>query len=153
MKRHEVRQKALQALFEIDLGRGDANDAMAHVMEEVAAVQPQDVKYLHWLVLGTRENRADLDDVLEAHVEGWKLNRMARVDLNVLRMALYELQYEHDVDVATICNEAVELAKDFSTDESGKFVNGVLARVLPNATAARARNHDRHSDDSSDTVD
>jgi len=132
MKRRDARQIALQALFEVDLGKGEAEDAIRHVLEDVAEeTTPRIVSYVHWLVEGTTAQMVDIDAILTAHLEGWKLQRLARVDLNVLRLAVFELVYELDLDIATVCNEAVELAKHFSTEESGRFVNGVLARVVP----------------------
>ncbi len=132
MKRHEARQRALQALYQIDVGKGETEAAIAHVLEDVSGpIEAGDWAYIRRLVHGTTERLPEIDDILASRVEGWHLDRLARVDLNVLRLAVYELLVESDVDVATIVDEAVELAKDFGTDESGKFVNGVLARVLP----------------------
>lgn len=138
MKRHEVRQKALQALFQIELGRTEVHDAIAHVMEDTSAT-PTDFTYIERLVIGTTTNLQDIDGSLNDSVTGWQLERIAKVDLIVLRLAVFELFHERDVDVATIADEAVRLAKTFSTDESGRFVNGVLARVIPFAAAARAK--------------
>jgi N utilization substance protein B len=126
-----LRRLALQALFELDMGQADVEAAVRHVFEEVQAASDEDVAYVRHLVAGTRRRLTDIDDLLSRHVQGWRLDRMAKVDLNVLRLATFELLEEQDVDVATIIDEAVELAKYFSTDESGRFVNGVLARVLP----------------------
>ncbi|MCL6631657.1 MAG: transcription antitermination factor NusB [Alicyclobacillus herbarius] len=131
MRRRDVRRLALQALFELDMGETDVEAAIAHVVGEVSGASDEDVGYLRRLVRGTRARLADIDDLLASHVQGWRLDRMAKVDLNILRLAIYELLEEQDVDAATIVNEAVELAKYFSTDESGRFVNGVLARCLP----------------------
>lgn len=136
MKRHEVRQKALQAIFQIDLGRAEMRDSIAHVMEDATAT-PADFAYIERLVLGTVANMQEIDDCLKESVTGWQLDRIAKVDLCVLRLAVFELFHERDVDLATIADEAVRLAKTFSTDESGRFVNGVLARVMPKAIAAR----------------
>ncbi|MDQ0188362.1 transcription antitermination factor NusB [Alicyclobacillus cycloheptanicus] len=132
MKRHEARQCALQALYQIDVGKGHAHASIRHVLEEFGhAATERDVAYIERLVTGTESEQADIDELLGTHVEGWKLDRIARVDLNILRLAVYELRHELDVDAATIVDEAVELAKDFGSDESGRFVNGVLARMLP----------------------
>lgn len=132
MKRHEARQYALQALYQIDVGKGESESAISHVLEDVTdSIEADDLSYIRQLVQGTQMRLPQVDDLLSSRVEGWRLDRLARVDLNVLRLAVYELLAETDVDVATIVDEAVELAKDFGSDESGKFVNGVLARVLP----------------------
>ncbi|MCL6627516.1 transcription antitermination factor NusB [Alicyclobacillus shizuokensis] len=135
MRRRELRRLALQALFELDMGEPEVESALAHVLEEVENASETDVAYLRRLVSGTRGRLADIDAILASHVQNWRLDRMAKVDLNILRLAVYELLEEQDVDAATIVDEAVELAKHFSTDESGRFVNGVLARCLPSLRA------------------
>ncbi|CAM3793459.1 transcription antitermination factor NusB [Alicyclobacillus pomorum] len=131
MRRRELRQKALQSLYQIDVGKSDADAAIRHVLEEAESMSDKDVQYVQKLVHGTTSHLAELDELLASSVQGWKLDRIASVDRNVLRLAVYELLYETDVDIATIVDEAVELAKAFSTEESGRFVNGVLAKILP----------------------
>lgn len=138
MRRHELRRRALQALFQVDVGKTDIQEAIDHVLEGESDASDSDVRYVTKLVRGTRDHIEEIDALLSERVQNWRLDRMAKVDLNVLRMATYELCYEHDVDVATIVDEAVEVAKAFSTNESGKFVNGVLAKILPVAEARRA---------------
>lgn len=147
MKRRDARQKALQALFEIDLGKNDKSHAVAHVLEDHEDAAASELTYVRQLVFGTEEHLEEVDTLLAKYLQGWKLDRLARVDLNVLRLAGYELLHEHDVDVATICDEAVELAKYFSTDESGKFVNGVLARILPEVREVREQVNSRREED------
>ena len=137
MKRHEMRQLALQALYQVDVGKAEITPAVLHALAESGPYELQDEDYITGLVRGVWSNLSELDGLLEKYVEGWKIDRIARVDLNVLRLALYELLYVMDVDFATILNEAVELAKHYSTEESGRFVNGVLARLLPVAKERR----------------
>jgi transcription antitermination protein NusB len=83
------------------------------------------------LVHGVETNRQRLDEVIAAHAKGWTLKRMPAIDLTVLRIAGFELLGRPDVPVAVVIDEAVELAKRFSTDDSGKFVNGVLSALVP----------------------
>jgi transcription antitermination protein NusB len=83
------------------------------------------------LVHGVEANRERLDEVIAAHAKGWTLKRMPAIDLTVLRIAGFELLGRPDVPVAVVIDEAVELAKRFSTDDSGKFVNGVLSALVP----------------------
>ncbi|OFW75349.1 MAG: transcription antitermination factor NusB [Alicyclobacillus sp. RIFOXYA1_FULL_53_8] len=138
MKRHEMRRLALQALYQVDVGKAEVVPAVDHVLAESDGVAAEhERKYILTLTGGVRSQVIELDDLLETHVQGWKIDRIARVDLNILRLALYELLYQQDVDFATVVDEAVELAKHFSTEESGKFVNGVLARLLPIAQERR----------------
>ena len=82
------------------------------------------------LVLGVQEHQQQLDEAIAAHAKGWSLARMPSIDRNVLRVAAFELLARPDVPVAVVLDEAVELAKRFSTDDSGRFVNGVLAALV-----------------------
>ena len=75
------------------------------------------------------EHREEIDALIDAHTTGWKTTRMAKVDLTILRLAVYEMKWDEDVPVSVAINEAVELAKRFGGDESPSFVNGVLARI------------------------
>jgi N utilization substance protein B len=88
------------------------------------------------LVRGVEQHMAQLDAAIAAHAKGWTLARMPAIDRNVLRVAAFELLGRHDVPVAVVLDEAVELAKRFSTDDSGRFVNGVLAALVPVLRAA-----------------
>ena len=83
------------------------------------------------LVNGVEANQARLDEVIAAHAKGWTLQRMPTLDRNVLRIAGFELMARPEVPVAVVLDEAVELAKRFSTDDSGRFVNGVLSALVP----------------------
>ena len=83
------------------------------------------------LVLGVATQQRTLDEVIAEHAHGWALGRMPAIDRNVLRLAAYELRSRPDVPIAVVIDEAVELAKRFSTDDSGRFVNGVLSALAP----------------------
>jgi transcription antitermination protein NusB len=138
LTRHEARQYALQALYQIEVGKADAFPAITHVLED-AVITDADLGFVRTLVEGTQEHSIEIDEILMGYIENWTIDRIAKVDLIVLRLAAYELLYAHDVDIATVLDEAVELAKEFSTDASGKFVNGVLAKVLPKVKEVRDR--------------
>lgn len=129
MRRHEARECALQALFAVDVGKSEADDAVQHVLEDERHVSDDDLQYVMRLVKGTIALMPDIDALLSKHVEGWMVDRIGRVEINVLRLAIYELREEHDVDYATIVDEAVQLAKSFSNESAGRFVNGVLSKV------------------------
>lgn len=130
MTRHEARQCALQALYQIDVSNGEIHDALVYVLEE-RQVNEADLAYVRKLVEGTRSHLIELDEQLTSVMERWSTERIGRVELNVLRLALYELLHDESLSTATIVDEAVRLAKSFATDTSGKFVNGVLAKLLP----------------------
>jgi N utilization substance protein B len=83
------------------------------------------------LVVGVEDHQAELDALIVEHARNWSLERMPAVDRNLLRLALYELMERPEVPVAVVIDEAVELAKRFSTDDSGRFVNGMLSAIAP----------------------
>ncbi|WAH39007.1 transcription antitermination factor NusB [Alicyclobacillus dauci] len=130
MTRHEARQCALQALYQIDISDSEVPDAIAFVLED-KTVSDRDLEYVRSLVVGTRNHLIELDEQLEKIMERWSTERVGRVELNVLRLATYELLYDATMPAASILDEAVRLAKGYATEQSGKFVNGVLAKMLP----------------------
>ncbi|MGD0881993.1 MAG: transcription antitermination factor NusB [Acidimicrobiales bacterium] len=120
--RHQSRERALTLLYEADL-KGERPDAV------LAALPTAPDEYAVTLVTAVGERMPEIDALIDEAAIGWDLDRMAVVDRNVLRMATAELMACDDVPTAVILNEAVELASAFSTDDSGRFVNGVLATV------------------------
>ncbi|GMA60623.1 transcription antitermination factor NusB [Alicyclobacillus fastidiosus] len=138
MTRHEARQCAVQALYQIDLSGSPALDAISFALED-KSVTDADLAYIRTLVEGTRAQLVDIDERLSQVMERWSTERVGRVELNVLRLAMYELMFDHSIPSATILDEAVRLAKGFATETSGKFVNGVLAKVLPTVRSVQAR--------------
>ena len=131
--RSKARKRAVDVLYESDL-RG--TDAVTTLAERLAQADPPVPDYAVELVEGVTGHLPMLDEVLGEHAEGWTVDRMPAVDRAVLRLALYELLVREDVPAAVVIDEAVELAKSLSTDESPRFVNGVLGRVLRERPAA-----------------
>lgn len=125
--RSKARKRAVDVLYESD-ARGVA--ATTTLAERVALADPPVNSYTVELVEGVAANRARVDEILARYAEGWTVERMPGVDRAVLRLGVYELLWRPDVPEAVAIDEAVELAKTLSTDESPRFVNGVLARVL-----------------------
>jgi transcription antitermination protein NusB len=125
--RSKARKRALDVLYESDLRRTDPRDTLA---ERLAQSDPPIPEYTVELVEGVTGNLDRIDELLGEHAEGWAVERMPPVDRAVLRLALYELLWRPDVPPAVAIDEAVELAKSLSTEESPRFINGVLARVL-----------------------
>jgi N utilization substance protein B len=125
--RSKARKRALDVLFEAEL-RGEP---VLEILGERAAQQTPPVSaYTTELVQGVHAHRARIDELLAAHAQGWALDRMPAVDRNILRIGAYELLWQDQVPDAVAISEAVQLARDLSTEGSPAFVNGLLARLL-----------------------
>ena len=128
MKRRTAREKALQALFQIDISKVEASDAIEHVLEEEVGDD-----YLNKLVYGTVQHQQEIDDEIKGYLEKWSIDRLAAVDRNLLRLAVYELKYcNEEVPANVVLDEAIEIAKLYGDDQSSRFVNGVLSKVKQN---------------------
>jgi len=125
--RSKARKRAVDLIYEADLRGADPVSTLA---ERIALADPPISDYTIELIEGVAEHRAAIDQLLNDYSEGWTLDRMPGVDRAVLRVGLYELLWATDVPDAVAIDEAVELAKLLSTDDSPKFVNGILGRVL-----------------------
>ncbi|MFK3958515.1 transcription antitermination factor NusB [Guptibacillus hwajinpoensis] len=125
MKRRHAREKAIQVLFQIDVTDTDPREALQHVLNE-----GEGDEFLSELVFGTLENLEKIDEVIKENLVNWTFNRIGNVDRSVLRMASYEMVVRDDIPVNVSLNEAVELAKLFGGEESGRFVNGVLSKII-----------------------
>lgn len=125
MKRRLAREKAIQALFQIDVSNTDIDDAKAFVLDG-----EETDPFFEQLVDHTLLHLNAIDQTIKAHLENWRLDRIGNVDRAILRLAIYEIKYENDIPVNVTMNEAVELAKVFGGDESSRFVNGVLSKIL-----------------------
>ena len=88
-----------------------------------------DREYIHNKVFGTIGKIEEIDDVIAGVAEGWKINRMSKVDLTIMRLAYYEMKFDDDIPVIVAINEAVELAKKYGGDDSSSFINGILAKL------------------------
>jgi transcription antitermination protein NusB len=121
----EARRCALDILFQIDIRTETADDAMADWIASGREVPD----FARELVLGVTEHREDLDKLIGDYAEEWTVERMAVVDRNILRLAVYELAWRNDTPPKVVINEAIEIAKKFGTRESSRFINGILDRV------------------------
>ncbi len=125
MKRRTAREKALQALFQIDMSQSETNDAIEHVLEDQAHDD-----YLTQLVTGVVLHKQEIDEMIKGNLERWTIERLATVDRNLLRMAVYELLYcKETVPPNVVLDEAIEIAKLYGDDQSSRFINGVLSKI------------------------
>lgn len=128
-RRRKAREVALQFLYQLDL-RGE-DDPQPHAAEFWAQhpVDHDTRAFAEVLVRGTKRHQVKTDELLRQYVEHWDLERMAVVDRNLLRLAVYEMLWGGDVPSKVAINEAIEIAKKFGTAESSRFINGVLDRI------------------------
>ncbi len=129
-KRTRARELALQMLYQADARRDDEDiDASieAHLRSETKDAEV--TAFAQKLASGTIEHRARIDATIVAAAQNWQLRRMALVDRNIIRMAVYEMLYVDDVPAKVSINEAIEMGKRYSTQQSGAFINGILDRI------------------------
>ena len=125
--RHTAREAALRCLYLWEVGRTEPTAAVETFFAEHMPDAPESVRrFTRELVLGTTGETAELVALIQAHSENWRIERLAVIDRLILRLAVWELRHETDTPAAVVLNEAIELAKTFSTDDSVRFVNGVL---------------------------
>lgn len=124
MNRRTAREKALQAIFQIDVGKVNVDEAYNHILGK----HEQD-SFLKQLIYGTIEHLETIDGIIIHHLENWTMERLANVDRNILRIAIYEMKYVKDIPFSVSINEAIEIAKRFGDENSGRFINGILSKV------------------------
>ena len=124
MKRREAREKAFQFLFQIDFNQGDLSSANQYLKEE------EEDQFLRTLIEGVIGKKNVLDEKISSHLENWTLNRLPSVERAILRLAAYEIYFQEDIPSSVSINEAVELGNIFGDDKSGKFINGVLSKMI-----------------------
>ena len=127
-KRRRARELAIQVLFHMEFNPGDPGESFERVCESFGP--PKEIRpYSREVVVGVWENRTDLDRLISRSSKNWRVERMSRVDINILRIAIYEVLYMKDVPPKVSIDEAVELGKRYGTEESGAFINGILDHI------------------------
>lgn len=134
MKRSEARELMMQLLFQMEAQKEFSEDLKNSFFKEHSDLKGQK-EYIDTVFKNFIENRAVIDEAIDSASENWKLSRMGKVDLAVTRLATVELLYMEDIPTSVSINEAVNLAKKFGSEDSGKFVNGILGRLAKQAEA------------------
>ena len=129
MGRKQAREGTMQLLFQMEVNE-DYSDGVLDVYLENYDFDSLETKYISEAINSIKDNLAVIDGHIASHLEGWDLDRLAKVDLSALRIAIYEILYREDIPVEVAINEAVETVKKFSTEDSFKFVNGVLGSFV-----------------------
>lgn len=130
MSRREIREQIFKMLFRVEFyAQEDLTEQYELFAEDLPEIRPADLEYIENKIKKIEEVLEDIDTAVNAVAEKWKTSRMGKVELTVIRLAVYEMRYEEDIPVSVAINEAVELAKKFGGDESSRFVNGILAKL------------------------
>ncbi|WP_019639057.1 transcription antitermination factor NusB [Paenibacillus fonticola] len=139
MKRRLAREIAIQSLYHMEMNEVEAEEAVSMLLAEAAGDNESEVElaeadkttsFVLELVKGTWEHKVAIDEMLADYLKNWQVSRLSKVDRQVLRLAVYEMVFREDVPGKVAVNEAIELAKHFGVEESGKFVNGVLGKMI-----------------------
>jgi N utilization substance protein B len=148
MKRRVSREMALQSLYQIQMTHISPQEAIDVIVEEAENDNESELligenevshEFLYELVEGTCKHKQEIDQILIEYLTGWQIDRLSRIDKEVLRLAIYEMLYRDDIPPRVVVNEAIELAKLFGTEESGKFVNGVLGKMIQDVELLKER--------------
>lgn len=129
MKRREGREKILQCLFQIDF-TGEKNEQLVSRFVEEDNLSQKELEFIETRIDGTIANLIEIDNEISKYLKDWTIERLPNVDKAILRMSVYEIMYVKDISYKIILNEAIELAKDYSTEESSKFINGILGSFV-----------------------
>ena len=133
MGRKASREVAMKLLYQLDIQREDRDDQITNAVEEYG-LEAGDKKYVLDIIEGTYKNKEMIDNAIEQSSSSWSISRISKVDLAILRLAAYEIKFREDIPLSVSINEAVELAKKFSGDESGSYINGVLGKIAADNT-------------------
>ena len=136
-KRSKSRQSALQVLYQWDLTPHHPRETLLR-FEDRSSSRGRSDPFLEKLVQGVMAHAQEIDRLIEQYSEHWRLGRIAPIDRNILRIAIFELVYCDEIPPKVTLNEAIELGKEFGSDESGSFINGILDRILSSEVVPKA---------------
>lgn len=131
MGRSELREHIFKMIFGIEFNDAENLDEQLELyVDQLVEIEDKDREYMINKARAVIGNSAEIDSMINEHITGWKTTRMNKVDLSILRLAVYEMKWDEDVPVKVAINEAVELSKRFSGDEGPAFINGVLGKLI-----------------------
>lgn len=130
MNRKLSREKAMELLFGITLSKDTIEEAIESFLENYEGnIKEIDLTYIKQALIGIENNREDIDKMIEANLHNWKIDRISKVNLSILRLATYELLYDETVPRGVAINEALEITRRYSDEKSVSFINGVLDKI------------------------
>jgi transcription antitermination protein NusB len=128
--RRAAREAALKSIYAVEIGGNKTQDVTKYIIKESLKDDTDSIKFAEKLLLKTVDSVAEYDQIIQEHINNWEVSRLAIIDKLILRMAISEFLYFDDVPTKVSINEAIELAKSYSTRKSGNFVNGILDAIL-----------------------
>jgi len=134
MNRKKSREKAMELLFSITLSKDSVEEAMEVFVDNYEGnIKELDLDYIKALLEGVEANKNEIDSIIERNLQNWKLDRISKINLTILRVGVYEIVFDENIPKKVALNEAIELGKIYSDEKSGSFINGVLDKVLKEA--------------------
>lgn len=131
MNRRKSREIAMKLLFEMSINKEDYKEILENFKEHTDInLEDVDMEYISRVIKGVQENVKTIDDKIEQNLINWKLYRLSKIDLAILRICTYEITYESDIPGRVSINEGIELAKKYSDEKSFQFINGVLGNMI-----------------------
>jgi len=129
MGRKRARESTMKLLYQMEMNN-DFSDNIINIFFENNNFDEKEKEYIMDAVSKTVENLEKIDLLIEKNIENWEINRLAKIDLCILRVAIYEIKYRPDIPIEVSINEAIEIAKKYSSSESSRFINGVLGSIV-----------------------
>lgn len=134
MNRKASREEVIKILYSIDINKNfesfSLNDYLDNFTTEDISLKDLDIKYIEQTLFNTKSNIENIDSLINANLKDWKINRLAKVDLAILRTSISEILYDNTIPASVSINEAVEISKKYSNEVSHKFINGILGSVF-----------------------
>ena len=130
MSRKKARVNAFKCVYELEFRMNENLEKILENCYEENDNKPDEKDYIEKVLKGVKENLKEIDDIILSKLKNWSIDRIAKIDLAILRLAIYEIKYMEDIPVKVSANEAVELAKTYGNNDSKSFVNGVIAKVI-----------------------
>lgn len=128
MGRRAAREIAMKLVYQLDIQKDSREEQIRQTLEQENLTE-NDTNYITDVVEGVFKNVEQIDRTIETYSKGWKLSRISKVDLSILRLSIYEISFREDIPFNVSVNEAIELAKSYSGEESSSFINGILGKV------------------------
>ncbi len=128
MGRRASREMAMKLLYQLEIQRDDREEQKNRFFEENTLTE-KDRNYINDVVDGVSKNLEAIDNMIELNSKGWKIGRISKIDLSIMRLSIYEICFRNDIPYNVSINEAVELAKKYSNEDAGSFVNGILSKI------------------------